>query len=904
MMLILDWLAREGHILLSWWLCIALAGAAVFPLCLRLLGGLPDKGYTLARAIGMLLVTTVFWLLGSYGFLKNSGGSIVMSWLLVLIVSIAIYARSDRGRQLADWWHENRMLVLVSEMLFMVLFFGWALFRAHQNDIVGTEKPMELAFLSATQRSAAFPPADPWMSGYSISYYYMGYVMSSVLALLSGVSSTISFNLTIASQFALTGLAAFGVVYNLLRSRNSGRAAAIATGTLATIMLTLLGNFQFLLIEAPYQSKTASPEYLEYWGTQMRSDFDGDGYQQDSEAGLSFDSSSWDYWWWFRASRVLTDYDLDNSPTVIQPINEFPAFSFLLSDNHPHVLALPFVVMAIGMMLNLVLLHRAPTTIEVALYGVAIGGLVFLNAWDGPIYLFGFVGAEALRRLTASYRGRLSLYDWQGLASFVGSLLLVATVVYLPYFVGFRSQAGGILPNLIHPTLFRRLFIMFGPIIVILVPYLGIECWRARRSHRLNWTLGLQVGGWSLVILLGLMTLLGVLIAIGNPNQPIVGSIGPINDIGAFLGQVIQRRIEYALTSIFLLIGIGAIVARLFPSARQARERGEVAITWIDYPPATGFALLLIGMGMTLLLFTEFFYLKDNFGARINTVFKLYYQAWVLWSIAGAYAVYSLLLDAGRPRPNSMLRLMLGILIGLSLAAGLVYSVVGIYHRAWVETGRAGENDRHRYSPPDAWDDAIRHVSHGSRVVAGNVLYSRIKLSDAAESDLIRSDRSGIIFFENMAIVVREPLSLDGADGLLHRDDQEVINCLSELIGNEDIVAAEAVGRAYDINFGRVGALAGIPVVLGWENHERQWRGPTYNEIVGSRHEDIKQLYTAADFDDVEDIIRRYGIGYILFGTTERRQYGGFGEEKLLDELPVVCQAGESRIFVTGYGRS
>ena len=409
MMLILDWLAREGHILLSWWLCIALAGAAVFPLCLRLLGGLPDKGYTLARAIGMLLVTTVFWLLGSYGFLKNSGGSIVISWLLVLIVSIAIYARSDRGSQLADWWHENRMLVLISEMLFIVLFFGWALFRAHQNDIVGTEKPMELAFLSATQRSTAFPPADPWMSGYSISYYYMGYVMSSALALLSGVSSTISFNLTIASQFALTGLAAFGVAYNLLRSRNSGRAAAIATGTLATIMLTLLGSFQFLLIEAPYQSKTASSEYLEYWGTQMRSDFADAGYQQNPEAGLSLDSSSWDYWWWFRASRVLTDYDLDNRPTGIQPINEFPAFSFLLSDNHPHVLALPFVVMTIGMMLNLVLLRRAPTTIEVALYGVAIGGLVFLNAWDGPIYLFGFVGAEALRRLYASERGRLSV---------------------------------------------------------------------------------------------------------------------------------------------------------------------------------------------------------------------------------------------------------------------------------------------------------------------------------------------------------------------------------------------------------------------------------------------------------------------------------------------------------------
>ena len=73
MTLLWDWLSREGHIVFAWWLWMTLAGAAAFPLCLRLLGGLPDRGYTLARALGLLLTTFIFWLLASYGFLEEFG---------------------------------------------------------------------------------------------------------------------------------------------------------------------------------------------------------------------------------------------------------------------------------------------------------------------------------------------------------------------------------------------------------------------------------------------------------------------------------------------------------------------------------------------------------------------------------------------------------------------------------------------------------------------------------------------------------------------------------------------------------------------------------------------------------------------------------------------------------------
>ena len=648
---VMDWVAREGHILFAWWLWITLAGIAVLPLCLRLLGGLPDRGYTLARAIGMLLVTLVFWLLSSYGLLDNSSGSIILSWLLVLIASLALFPRAVQGIDLAVWWRENRSLVIVSELLFLILFFSWALYRAHQNDIVGTEKPMELAFMSATQRSAAFPPADPWMAGYAISYYYMGYVMTSSLALLSDVSSTVAFNLTIAAQFALTGLTAFGIGYNLVRSRafesarmlragGASRRIAIATGILAMTLLLLVGNFQMVLIEAPYQTRSVPPSHLEFYGTDQRSNFGEAGFEQDPDASYSLDVSAWSHWWWFRASRVMADYNLNDSLTGTQPISEFPAFSFLLADNHPHVLALPFVIMAIGLMLNLLHLRRKPQRDEILLYGLAIGGLTFLNAWDGPIYLMGMLGAEALRRLMTSEDGRLAARELLDIIGFGAKLVAIALVAYLPYFISFRSQAGGILPNLVNPSYFPRFFIMFGPLLVILCLFLLVEAWRGRLSQRLNWRFGLTMVSVSLVAFLGSMLVYSLILVNGNPGQPAIPNLsGLAEDSGVIYGKLLNRRIEHGVTAVVLLLGIAIILARLMPDQARLKKDVEVVITWITYPQATGFALLLAGMGLCLTLFPEFFFLRDNFFVRINTVFKFYYQAWVLWSIAGAYAV-------------------------------------------------------------------------------------------------------------------------------------------------------------------------------------------------------------------------------------------------------------------------
>ena len=86
--------------------------------------------------------------------------------------------------------------------------------------------------------------------------------------------------------------------------------------------------------------------------------------------------------------------------------------------------------------------------------------------------------------------------------------------------------------------------------------------------------------------------------------------------------------------------------------------------------------LLLAAIGALLTLGTEFAFIIDGFGDRMNTVFKFYYQAWALWSVVAAFGVYYLL--AGSSRLNLIGRTVAGSVIGLVLLLGMFYPVMGI----------------------------------------------------------------------------------------------------------------------------------------------------------------------------------------------------------------------------------
>jgi len=203
---------------------------------------LPDRGYAFTRMLGLLLVSFVFWLAGSLGFSANHAGGILLALAVVAAVSWLAYRRNPTDRPLSGWLSGNRQTILAAELVFGLVFAGWVWVRAQNPAIAATEKPMEFAFLNAIGRSPTFPPLDPWLSGYAISYYYFGYVMTSVLGRLALVAEPVAFNLAVAWLVAGTAVGAFGLVYNLVAL--AGRRTAVAWGVVAALAVAVAGNLQ------------------------------------------------------------------------------------------------------------------------------------------------------------------------------------------------------------------------------------------------------------------------------------------------------------------------------------------------------------------------------------------------------------------------------------------------------------------------------------------------------------------------------------------------------------------------------------------------------------------------------------------------------------------------------------
>jgi uncharacterized membrane protein len=133
--------------------------------------------------------------------------------------------------------------------------------------------------------------------------------------------------------------------------------------------------------------------------------------------------------------------------------------------------------------------------------------------------------------------------------------------------------------------------------------------------------------------------------------------------------------------------------------------------------------------------------------------------------------------------------------------------------------------------------------------------------------------------------------TLDDFDRVLRENPDEAA-AIHWLQNAPDGVVAEAVGGAYS-NYARISVYTGLPTVLGWDNHEGQWRDYA---LLGSRAQDIEVLYTTHDWIATQDIINRYNIRYIFVGNLERSTYN-VNEEKFNRFLKPVFQQGNVTVY-------
>lgn len=236
--------------------------------------------------------------------------------------------------------------------------------------------------------------------------------------------------------------------------------------------------------------------------------------------------------------------------------------------------------------------------------------------------------------------------------------------------------------------------------------------------------------------------------------------------------------------------------------------------------PAESFALLLVALGCAIIFGTELIFIRDLFGTRMNTIFKFYYQVWLLWGMLAPFALWWVLRYAvGRAR-----------LAAWGAAAATALLLAGALVYPWLALGELGRGDMVGLAgrTPREWS------------AAGQASLAWLRGTAAPGS------------------VVLEAVALDNAEA----------------------VAAEAetprCGGSYNGDgYAGVAAATGLPTVLGWDGHQRQWRGgdPAALAELGPRCADVDTIYRSLDANQARELLARYGVGYVYIGELERRRY-------------------------------
>ena len=824
---------------LSWYIVVQLISILTLPLAYQLFQNLPDRGYIVSKSLGILLVGFTLWIGTSYGLLRNEAGG---AWLAFVVVSgfsckigwAVLKHDSNQGFRLLNHVRQNWAVILVAELLFLITFGGWTIVRAHDPGITHTEQPMDLMFMNGIWNSATYPPQDPWLSGYAISYYYFGYWLLVTLGRLSNQPPEIAYNVGQACWYSLLLLGCFGVGYNLLALQESGsrqkkgvhaqKITAVLGGMLAMLAVGVDGNLEGIL------------EWLYAQGIHI--DRLSQWFHVHEFPGRAAITNRWfisyDGWWW-RSSRIIQDYDLFNRRIDASPITETPIFSFILGDNHPHVLALPFILLVISLALNLFLAGEKsnwtiasaiPTThsataswrrsfliiIPQNLSGffitvIAVGALIFLNTWDFPPYwlLLSLAFVYATHRIVPDRFFILSIL-------FSISIFISAGLLFFPYLLTAQSQAAGFIPNLFHPTYFPQFLLIFGPHLLGVLTLIYLAWQEARPTCiRLIITYAATLG---LPIVFLLLSGYWAINTAGGARVLEIVTL-PENAQG-YLPFIKERWTAQPWT--FIVIGV--LLATTIAICWQLYLNNEIILQ-----PSFVFILTVAGIGLMLIFVPEFIYLRDHFGTRMNTIFKFYYQGWLLLGLCSAYSAVIAL------RGNK-LEILLGGLILSSIAINLIYPIAGIYSK-----------------------------TNGFQAQSPTV--------------------NGIQYIEDIA-----------------PDEWAAITWIKENTAPNALIV-EALGNSYWSTHNRISTITGHPTLVGWDGHESQWRGKDYAEMAEGRDMALKKIYRNGSRREIIDILARWNISYVYIGPIEREKYqfDMASERRLQQAMDLAFESGSVQIY-------
>ena len=328
-------------------------------------------------------------------------------WIAFLPFLAAIALAGARG----FYGRERLRSALTWDLAFLIPFLFMLEVRWINPTVSYAEKFMDHAILASIMRQPIVPPLDPWYAGGTLDvYYYLGYWMSGVLGLTAGVPSTVTFNLVLPTVLGLAVVSLYALGHLLLDRHRWLPVLALFIPNLSAIYHIAIGNSWFDVL----------------WGS---------------------------------------------TRTITNTINEYPIFSMLWGDVHPHVMSFFnqgfLLFLLVFAYLRWGTLSMRGRVLLCGLAALSLGSMPGFNSWDVLVYapvtlVFGLL---VWRRYGNFSRDREM--SWMVLAA----VPPLAILTYLPFYLQLNSpgiEGIGIVPT---PSAPAEFLLVHGFFLAVLVAY-------------------------------------------------------------------------------------------------------------------------------------------------------------------------------------------------------------------------------------------------------------------------------------------------------------------------------------------------------------------------------------------------------------------------------------------------
>ena len=424
-----------------------------------------------------------------------------------------------------------------------------------------------------------------------------------------------------------------------------------------------------------------------------------------------------------------------------------------------------------------------------SLLGLAVGSLRAINTWDVPVYM---LLAAAAVLLAAYFRnGGLSLQVLVESGAKTAVVVAVGFLAFLPYHASTETFFTSVEPTT-NQTVLWQFLLIHGLFVFIVASHLLLDLrgyWQPLWQRM--W--GRAGASRARLVPLGIAVLLAGYLAF------------------SFLTGVIGSTIPFAL-----LLLVAAAASGMKRLASRSPDTRQVA-----------FATLLVCAALGVVIGLDIFRVEGDID-RMNSVFKLYLQVWVLLALASAYLAWRILRTGVVERTMSVpWARAWGWALALLVLAAAVYPVLGTQDRL-----------RTRFEVLPLTLDGMAYM----RAAEYNDPNGTIDLS--ADYDAIRWLQANV----QGSPVVLEGLTPNYRWG------------------------------------GRISIYTGLPSVVGWRWHQEQQRWG-YRRAVGERARDVNRIYATRDPSEALDLMRKYNVEYVYLGRLERLYYPAAGLAKFEQDM-------------------